>query len=71
MGLFGMSGIGKKDYQIIEFLGMKGLALPDLYYKELIKFFIKKLKNPHFIILSDDKNYAKKKIFFLEEKKYF
>tara|TARA_B110000977_G_scaffold183464_1_gene246127 strand:+ start:769 stop:1695 length:927 start_codon:yes stop_codon:yes gene_type:complete len=68
MGLFGMSGIGKKDYQIIEFLGMKGLALPDLYYKELIKFFIKKLKNPHFIILSDDKNYAKKKFSFLKKK---
>ena len=57
-----------EDYKKIKFLGLEGIALPDKYYTEMIKFFKKRVKNPYFIILTDNTDRAKKTFFQLKEK---
>ena len=59
-GLFGTGGLEKNDYKDITFLGLKGICLPNSYYISQINYFKKTLKNPYFIILTDNQKRAKK-----------
>ena len=55
-----------EDYKKIKFLGLEGIALPDNYYLDLIKYFKKKFRRPYFIILSDNPERAKKTFSYLK-----
>ena len=56
------------DYKKIKFLGLEGIALPDNYYFDLINLLKKRVRNPYFIILSDNSNRAKKTFSYLKNK---
>jgi hypothetical protein len=57
-----------RDYQIIKFLGKKGIALPLQYYKNRIYWFKKNISNPYFIFLTDNVAFVEKNFSSLKDK---
>jgi hypothetical protein len=63
-----LDAIHFRDYQIIKFLGKKGIALPIKYYKNRISWFNKNISNPYFVFLTDNIEFVEKNFSSLKNK---
>lgn len=51
--------VRRGDYVYESYLGIKGIDLPENYFRKAIAEITKDVKNPFFIFLTDDSNYVK------------
>jgi len=60
--------IRRNDFKKIIVANKKNACLPFAYYLSGINWFLKNIRNPFFIFLTDDKKYVKEKFNFLKNK---